>query len=240
MSQIIQLISGPRNISTAMMYSFGNRRDTAIVDEPFYAYYLTNFDVEHPGAEETIASQSSDPNLVISDILNAERGEAYLFVKNMAHHMQGYDYSYSYQCRNVFLIRDPKRLIRSFAKVITSPVADDLGLKREAEIYDEVKQHGRFDPIVVDSGELLKDPPKVIGELCDRLDIPFDPDMLFWSAGARAEDGVWAPHWYDNVHRSTGFVQQRPDDFELDPKLVPIYKEVLPYYQQLFEKSIKA
>jgi hypothetical protein len=223
------------------MYSFGNRADTAIVDEPFYAYYLSNFDVDHPGANDILSSMSSNPEKVIQDVLLADRQEEYLFAKNMAHHMDGYDYSYSYECRNVFLIRDPKRLITSFAKVITNPVANDVGLRREAEIYNEIKTKGKFDPVVIDSGELLLNPEKVLSEVCNQLSIPFDKAMLNWKAGARKEDGTWAKYWYNSVHKSTRFVQtQKNEDATLDDRLIPVYEEVLPFYNQLFEKAIKA
>lgn len=241
MTQLIQLISGPRNISTAMMYSFGNREDMAIVDEPFYSYYLSNFDVDHPGAEETISSMSSDPINVIKDVLQVDRKEEYLFVKNMAHHMDGYDYSYSFDCRNVFLIRDPKRLIASFSKVIANPVANDVGLRREAEIYNEIGEKGKFDPVVIDSGQLLLNPEKVLREVCSELLIPFDEAMLNWNAHARPEDGTWAKYWYHSVHKSTGFVQTKKEtEFNLEDRLIPLYEEVLPYYNQLFKKAIKA
>ncbi|MFT4535292.1 MAG: hypothetical protein ACI9P5_002658 [Saprospiraceae bacterium] len=241
MTQLIQLISGPRNISTAMMYSFGNRADTAIVDEPFYAYYLANFAVDHPGDQDILSSMSSDPFDVIQDVLLADRKEEYLFAKNMAHHMDGYDYSYSFDCRNVFLIRDPSRLIASFAKVITNPVANDVGLRREAEIYNEICSNSKFDPVVIDSGQLLLNPEKVLQELCSQLSIPFEKAMLNWEAGARAEDGTWAKYWYHSVHKSTRFVKtQKTEVTILDDRLVPVYEEVLPYYNQLFEKAIKA
>lgn len=240
MTEIIQLISGPRNISTALMYSFANREDTAVVDEPFYAYYLSNFDVDHPGAKEVLKEQSSNPEQVKENILFAEREEPYLFVKNMAHHMDGYDYSYSREVRNVFLIREPKRLIASFAKVIHQPKGSDLGLKREAEIYTEIINKSKYKPVVLDSGELLKDPHKVIQQLCGSLDIPFDRAMLSWKPGPRLEDGSWAKFWYHNVHQSTGFIQQNPKDIELEDHLVPVYEEVLPYYKLLFKQAIKA
>lgn len=241
MSQLIQLISGPRNISTAMMYSFGNRADTAVVDEPFYAYYLSNFDVDHPGASEILSSMSSNPDEVIKNVLQADRKEDYLFAKNMAHHMDGYDYRYSRDCRNVFLIRDPKKLIASFAKVISNPGANDVGLRREAEIYNELVDKGKFDPVVIDSGQLLLNPEKVLRELCDQLSIPFDTAMLNWKAGSRIEDGTWAKYWYHNVHKSTGFIQiKKSEEVILEDRLVTVYNEVLPYYNQLFEKAIKA
>ncbi len=240
MTEIIQLISGPRNISTAMMYSFGNRKDTAIVDEPFYAYYLSHFGVDHPGRHEIIASMSADPEEVKRKVLFKNRPEKYLFVKNMAHHMDGYDYSYSCDIRNIFLIRDPRKLITSFAKVIHHPAVRDLGIKQEVELYKEISKNCRFNPIVVDSGELLKDPCAVISELCRRLDIPFSEKMLKWKAGPRKEDGVWEKYWYHSVHKTTEFTPQKSEHPHLPDRLWGLYEEVKPDYEYLFEKAIKA
>ena len=56
----IAMWSGPRNLSTAMMRAFENRHDTVVADEPFYAHYLYKTEIDHPGKEEIIASQSTD------------------------------------------------------------------------------------------------------------------------------------------------------------------------------------
>lgn len=235
----IHLISGPRNISTALMYSFGNRLDCNVIDEPFYAYYLSKYGVDHPGRNEVIASQSTHASQVVDSIFNREKERSVLFIKNMAHHLNGFDYSFIDRCTNLFLIRDPRFLINSFAKVITHPTADDLGLRREYEIYKELDRQGLENRVVIDSGELLKDPPKYISLLCDRLDIPMDNDMLSWVAGPRKEDGVWAKHWYGKVHTSTGFVTQSSSSPQLDSALTDVYNEVKEYYDFLYDKALK-
>ena len=242
MSELIHLISCPRNISTALMYSFGNRPDTAIVDEPFYGYYLKNYEIDfHPGTQEIIESMLTDADAIIEEVLFAERPEPYVFVKNMAHHMKGFDLSYTYSCKNIFLIRNPRQLIASFSKVINHPTMDDIGLKREKDLYEEIKLNGHYDPIVLDTGEVLKDPQKVLKELCDRLEIPFTEKMLSWDPGPRMEDGVWAPHWYKNVHQSTGFrPPEERREIVLSEELESLYKQVKNYYEALLEKSIKA
>ena len=241
MSNTIQLISGPRNISTALMYSFGNRGDTDIMDEPFYACYLSRYQVDyHPGTEAILASMSSDPNVVIDSIMQPSRGKRKLFIKNMAHHMRGFDYSYSCEIKNVFLIRDPRQLINSFSKVIEEPAGTDIGVERELELYQELKSKGKYPPLVLDSGEILKDPEKVLKELCYKLEIHFTKRMLSWEPGARKEDGVWAKYWYDNVHKSIGFKKQIGSSAPLAEKFRKLYEEVAPYYNQLFEVAIKA
>ena len=240
MTKIIQLISGPRNISTALMYSFGNRIDTVITDEPFYAYYLSNYNVDyHPGKEDILSSQDSNAENVINQIILAERDEKIFFIKNMAHHLKGFDYSYSLNIHNVFLIRDPAQLIASFSKVIDNPTLDDIGLKREYELYQEFKK-GKFPSIVLDSGEVLKNPKSVLTQLCEHLKIPMDNAMLKWNAGPRKEDGVWAKYWYANVHKSTEFKRPSQQMTELNEDLRDLYKEALPYYKYLNKFSIKA
>ena len=240
MTEIIQLISGPRNISTALMYSFLNRADTTAVDEPFYAYYLKKYFVDyHPGRQEILESQNSNPQKVIEEVLFAERPENYLFVKNMAHHMIGFDYSYSKQVRNIFLIRNPRHLITSFAKVIEHPTGVDIGIEREYELFEEMKNNDS--PIaVIDSGELLKNPINVLNKLCQQIQIPWDEDMLEWLPGKRKEDGAWAKYWYESVHKSTKFQKQKSSENPLEDRLIPLLEEVKPYYDLLFNEAIKA
>ena len=241
MSKILQLISGPRNISTALMYSFGNRDDFDVVDEPFYAYYLNKYKIEyHPGTKDIIQSMSVDANEVISMIMAKEENEKYFFVKNMAHHLAGFDYAYSYQVKNVFLIRDPSQLINSFSKVIENPTGLDIGVQREYELYEEFFHKGEHKPVVLDSGEILKNPDKVLKELCIRLDIPFSNKMLSWPPGPRKEDGVWAKYWYGNVHKSRGFKKQPKSAEPLIERFRDLYEEVYPFYEKLFKVSIKA
>ncbi len=223
------------------MYSFGNRKDTAIVDEPFYSYYLNKYQVEyHPGTQKIIDSLPTDAMEVIDKIIFAERQEEYAFIKNMAHHIQGFNHSFINEVRNIFLIRNPRELIASFSKVIEHPTGNDIGVEREKELYEEVLRNGNYPPIVIDSGEVLKDPKKVLKNLCERLDIPFSDEMLTWEAGPRKEDGVWAPYWYNNVHQSTEF-NARPQKYvNLTDQLEDLYNEVKPSYEFLYKKSIKA
>ncbi|NNF35062.1 MAG: hypothetical protein HKN68_13190 [Saprospiraceae bacterium] len=240
MSELLHLISGPRNISTALMYSFGNRPDTAIIDEPYYAYYLNKYQVAyHPGTDDILDKMSTDPQ-VITNALFAERPEQYFFIKNMAHHLQGFNYSFIHEVKNIFLIRNPRKLIASFAKVIEQPSGVDIGVEREKELYDEIVAKGKYEPIILDSGEVLKDPEGVLRKLCEELDIPFTEHMLSWPSGPRTEDGVWAKHWYSNVHQSTGFISKEQKYVELKEHLEDLYQEVKPHYDFLYQQSIKA
>ena len=237
---IINLISGPRNISTALMYSFSQREDTNVVDEPFYGFYLNQFpELDHPGRNAVLASMSSEQNQVIIDIQKLSNQHDIVFLKNMAHHHIGLELSYLNSMKNIFLIRNPKQLIASFAQVIPNPTLQDIGLKEEADLLDLVIKHGAFKPIVLDSNSILKDPENGIRSLCDKLKIPFTKKMLSWKKEPIPEDGVWAKYWYKNVHSSTGFAKQPTSERPLPEHCIPLYKEALPYYEKLNNYAIK-
>lgn len=235
----IHLISSPRNISTALMYSFGNRADCHVIDEPFYANYLSRVDIIHPGQEEILASLPQDADTVISDIILANYDAESVFIKNMAHHIDGLDISFAYDLDNVMLIRRPQQLIASFEKVISNPTMRDIGVKAQWEIFEKLQSNGAK-IFVLDSNELLKNPEKVLTALCKSCDIPFDKDMLQWKPGPRKEDGVWAKHWYENVHKSSCFMKQRKKDRILPEHLIPLCEEANKYFDLLFEHAIKA
>jgi hypothetical protein len=236
---IIHLISGPRNISTALMYSFAQRPDTQVMDEPFYAVYLKLTGLNHPGREQVLQTLDQDPRRVFKLIHQQEQQHGNVFVKNMGHHLQGFDYQQIKNYQNIFLIREPSQMLYSYAKVREQPTLNDIGLKQQAEIFRWLQAEGE-QPLVLDGNELRKNPAKVLNELCTRLQLPFTHSMLSWPAGPRAKDGCWAPYWYANVHQSTGF---RPTD-----DLVPILPENLeaikeasvPYYNFLKKHAILA
>ncbi len=225
-------MSGPRNISTALMYSFNQREDTIAVDEPFYGYYLAHHEVDHPGKEKIMQSMETDWNAVLTNLL-APKESPIFFIKNMAHHLTGDFQALLQRAVNVFLIRDPRQLIASFAKVIENPSIDDIGLRKEWEIFIGLSSENSK-PIVINSGVLLKDPEKGLHLLCNRLGISFDHRMLEWPAGPKSIDGCWAPYWYSGVHKSTGF-KKKPatEDKPLPEHLQNLYEEALPYFEEL-------
>lgn len=215
------------------MYSFAQRSDIKVVDEPFYTYYLIKTGLDHPGREEIIASMSINPDEILNDIQKLSESHVNVFLKNMAHHHEGLDWGYLTDMVNIFLIRDPRKLIASFAQVIPNPTMQDIGLKHEAELLDYVIEYGKHSPIVIDSNDILPDPQKGLEKLCQKINIPFDAKMLSWEAGPIAEDGVWAKYWYKNVHSSTGFTRQKTSDRPLPDHCKPLYLEALPYYEKL-------
>lgn len=233
----INLISGPRNISTALMYSFANRADTEVVDEPMYAYYLKHTGVDyHPGTEEILAALPQNMETVKEKyIFNALDMSVY-FIKGMAHHYVDVDLGFLTKLRNLFLIRDPYQLIASFAQVIDQPTMKDIGLKREWELCQYLMSQGK-NPIVIDSNETLANPKQTLTELCAKLGIPFSNKMLSWEKGPIPQDGCWAKYWYKNVWNSTGFKKQSTSSRVLPQRLQGLYEECLVYYDLLKKVS---
>jgi hypothetical protein len=229
--------SGPRTVSTALMRSFGNRSDTVVVDEPLYAYYLARTDVDHPGRDEIIASMSTDWRQVLAELTSGPLppGASVYYQKHMTHHLLAeVDRSALAGLTHAFLIRDPRRLLASYAKVRARPVLADLGLEQQAEIYRA------FGGPVIDSADILRDPRAALGALCGALGIGFDPAMLSWPAGPRPTDGVWARYWYDGVWRSTGFGPYRESAAELPADLEALAGQCQPYYDELAAHRLRA
>lgn len=241
MPQRINAWSSPRNISTALMYAFAQRSDTTVVDEPLYAHYLSQ-DIEraaHPGAEEVLQSQERAGSKVVQEILLGQYRTPVVFFKQMTHHLVNLDLSFLEQCDNILLIRPPRAIIHSYTKVVEKPRMVDVGVKQQYELYQKLKQEGRR-PTVVDCDELLKSPSAVLQQLCAYLGLAFEPGMLHWPAGSRPEDGVWAKHWYRNVHQSTGFNPYQDRAYPLPPEAEPLAESCQPYYDQLRSVALKA
>ena len=233
--------SSPRNVSTALMYAFAQRKDTQVFDEPLYAHYLsaTGSRVLHPGADEIISSQEQDGEKVVRQTLLGGYDKPIVFFKQMAHHLIRLDEGFLLEMDNVLLIRDPGAIIHSYNKVIPNPSMEDIGIQKMYSLFKFLSGQGKL-AAVVDSRELLADPPSVLRQLCQQLAIPFDEAMLSWRPGARPEDGVWARYWYSRVHQSSGFEPYRERSFELPPRLQALASECRPYYEKLYEAAIKA
>lgn len=235
----LHLVSGPRNISTALMYSFAQRADTTVVDEPFYAHYLKHTGVQHPGGDEVLASQPTSCQEVIEKTVYGSYKTPNVFLKNMAHHMIGVHEDFMADCENIFLIRDPKKLIASLALVIESPILRDTGLAESERLFRLVQKQTGKNPVVINSGELLKNPKRYLEVVCARLNLPFDDNMLQWKSGPRPEDGIWAKYWYASVHKSTGFAPQRSEERELPKGLEALYEKALQHFEFLNQYAIK-
>jgi len=231
----IAMWSGPRNISTAMMRAFENRADTQVVDEPFYAYYLNETGLDHPGREEVLAGQSSDVAEVTASLLAPlQPGKTVFYQKHMSHHiLAGMDQTWQKSMIHAFLIRDPAAMLASYVKTREEVTLMDLGLPQQLALFDAFADQTGKAPPVLDSKDVLQDPKGKLTALCDALGIEFDKAMLSWPAGKRDTDGVWAPWWYKNVEASTGFQPYRPVEHQLDGALMDIVELAQPYYEKL-------
>ncbi|HNP20178.1 MAG TPA: sulfotransferase family protein [Fulvivirga sp.] len=236
--KIISLWSGPRNVSTAIMYSFAQRSDTYVVDEPLYGHYLVTSGADHPGKNEVINNMETDGAKVLIQLKKQAKNTPVLFLKNMAHHWVNLDDNLLLDFSNVFLVRDPREMLPSLINQIPNPVMRDTGLKMQVDIYKKLIAEGR-NPVVIDARQLLLNPPKALQHLCTALKIPFEEAMLQWEAKPRKEDGIWAKHWYHNVHKSTGFGTYERKIEEVPEHVKPLLEECIPYYDFLYEKAIK-
>ncbi len=238
----IAMWSGPRNMSTTMMRSFGSRADTVCVDEPFYAAYLSLTGLEHPMSEEIFAAQSSDPSDVAADMAACPDPAAKVFYqKHMTHHMVAQvPRDWMAACRNVFLIRHPARVIPSYARKMEHVSLEAIGFPQQLSLFEDAMKLEGQPPLVIDSSDVLRDPAKTLSALCEALELDWTEDMLSWPAGARPEDGAWAPHWYDAVWRSTGFGPAPGAQPEIAPEYGVIHAEALEIYDHLAAHRLSA
>ena len=231
----IAMWSGPRNMSTTMMRSFGARADTVCVDEPFYAAYLKLTGLRHPMSDEIFACQSSDPASVAADMAGCPVPDTQVFYqKHMTHHMvDEVPRDWMVACRNVFLIRHPARVIPSYARKMDEVSLEAIGFPQQLSLFERAEQLEGRTPLVVDSTDILRDPPAMMSALCGALGLDWTEDMLAWPAGAKPEDGAWAPHWYDAVWRSTGFGPAPGERPVIAEDLRHVYDPALEIYESL-------
>ncbi|MCE9657479.1 MAG: HAD family hydrolase [Burkholderiales bacterium] len=238
----IAMWSGPRNISTAMMRSFGARADTAVTDEPFYAAYLVQTGLVHPMRQEVIASQPNDWRDVVAGLLGPVPGDRPVwYQKHMTHHMiPAVGREWLGQVRNAFLIRDPAAVLASYVAKRGEVTLADIGIVQQRELFEQESDRLGRAPPVVEGADILAEPGRVLAKLCAALGIAYDAAMLHWPPGRRDSDGVWAPAWYDAVERSTGF--ERPAARErvaLGIELQRIADAARPHYEALVEHKLR-
>lgn len=234
----IHLWSGPRNISTALMYSFAQRSDTKVFDEPLYGHYLVQTDAHeyHPGAEEIIRKMETDAEKVI-EMMTGKHERPVVFFKQMTHHLVNLDLQFLRNTINIILTRDPAEMLPSYAKEVNHPDLKDVGYLKHLELLDFLINAGN-PPIVLDSKRLLMNPEKILNKLCRQIGIPFYRVMLGWEKGPRPEDGPWAKYWYNSVHNSTGFRPYKPKTGPFPGHLIPLLEQCRPIYEKLRELSI--
>lgn len=233
--------SGPRNISTAMMRAWGNRPDTFVCDEPLYAHYLHVTGRVHPGGDEVIAAGQVDWREVVAWLTgDVPQGKRVFFQKHMAHHLlPQIDRGWLGRVTNVFLIRDPREMITSLIKKVPDARLEDTGLPQQVEIFRLVQRETGRTPPVLDAKDVLSDPRGQLTRLCDAVGVPFSEAMLSWPPGLRDTDGVWAKYWYHEVEKTTTFQPYKPKAEEVPAEFEGLYRECLPYYDELHGHRLK-
>ena len=231
----IAMWSGPRNISTAMMRSFENRKDTTVIDEPFYAHYLNETGFDHPCREAVLKSQSKNWNEVVELITSdLPKNKSICYQKHMVHHILSYDdIDWVKGFKNCFLIRHPKEVMISYAKKNKINSASDLGYEQQVILFKKIRKTTGSIPSVFDSKDILIAPKVVLRKLCRKLEIDFSVKMLNWQKGTRDSDGVWSSHWYKNVINSDGFKSYKEPVQDINREHIDIFKECMEHYNYL-------
>lgn len=231
--------SGPRNISTALMRSWENRPDTVVIDEPLYAHYLAETGLDHPVREKVIAAGRTDWRAAVADLVRTGgAGAGVYYQKHMAQHLiPDLPLDWIIGLHNVMLIRDPFEVAASYVRSRADVAADDLGARQQTRLFDYLDAAGVAPP-VIDAADFLKGPERYLRWLCDWAGVPFTPAMLSWPAGPRHSDGVWAPHWYAAVQRSTGFASWRPRQVRLSGAALTAATQSWPHYQRLADRRV--
>jgi hypothetical protein len=227
--------SGPRNISTAMMRSWGNRADTFVCDEPLYAHYLSRNPVDHPGVEEVLRHHERDWRKVVRWLTGpVPEGKSIFYQKHMTHHLlPEIERDWLDDLVHCFLIRDPREMLTSLVRHMPEPTLADTGLPQQVEIFEWARESSGRVPPVVDAEDVLNQPRSTLSLLCEAVGVDFSPRMLRWPPGLRETDGVWARHWYKSVENSTGFRPYRPKPDPIPPGMESLYADCLDHYRVL-------
>ena len=231
----VAMWSGPRNLSTAMMYAFGARADFAVWDEPFYAAYLSATGIVHPMRDEIIAEYETDPAKIANRCIGpVPDGKPHFYLKVMPHHMvSGFPLDWASGFENIHLIRHPARVVASYSAKREAPSLDDIGFRQQVEIHDKVGG------LIIDSSDIRDNPSYILRLLCSRIGLNFDPNMLVWPAGGHSSDGIWAKHWYGAVHESTGFAGPEAPLPDLTGDYAKLADAAMPYYEVLARQRLR-
>ena len=225
-----------------MMRSWGNRPDAIVCDEPLYAHYLHSTGLDHPGAEETVATHESDWRKVVAWLTGPlPDGKSVFYQKQMAHHLlSNIELDWIASLANCFLIREPREMITSLIEFIPEPRVEDTGLPQQVRIFEMVRDQTGNTPPVLDSRDVLENPRGILGQLCSKIGLEFRDEMLAWPPGLRDTDGVWAKHWYAKVEHTTTFAPYRPKSDTVPESLREVLAECNELYRQLYQHRITA
>ncbi len=233
--------SGPRNISTAMMRAWGNRPDTIVCDEPFYAHYLQQTEyTHHPVHAEIVAHHECDWRRVVDWLTGPlPESKSIFYQKQMAHHiLPDIELEWTDQMTNVFLIRDPREMLLSLLKHLPNPTIEETGLPRQVELFARHQQRTGRPPAVLDARDVLLDPHGMLEQLCERIGVPYTSEMLVWKSGLHETDGIWGRHWYGNVIETTGFGGYQPKMGDVPEEHRPLLAACQPLYDRLAEHKL--
>jgi len=220
------------------MYSFAQRSDTAVLDEPLYGHYLRRTGAQHPGRQRILATVECQASKVIQQEMLGEHELPVLFVKSMAHHLVGLDLSFLDSLTNIILIRRPEEVLASLYRHLAQPTLLDTAFKMQYELLHFLQERGQT-PLVIDARDLLSQPENLLRQVCLRVGLNFEPAMLHWQAGALPQDGVWAPYWYDSLHQTTGFEPYLRKPVHIPERLTPLLEESYEYYLALYEHALQ-
>ncbi|CDP17960.1 unnamed protein product [Coffea canephora] len=230
--EVIHSWSAPRSLSTSLMYSFAQRDDTEVLDEPLYANFLRVTGLERPYQQELLSKLESDGNKVVREIIFGPGGKKYRFCKHLAKQLlPGLSEDLMKKGKHFILIRNPLEILPSFDKVVP-PSFSELGLAGLVSIYSQLCELGK-PPAIIDAAELQADPEFALRGLCEDLGIPFQDSMLKWEAGPKSFDGLWAPWWYKSVRESTCFTPNTKYPSPLPQPLYDLLEQSLPFYNML-------
>lgn len=229
---LVALWSGPRNLSTALMYFFAHRGDFQVMDEPFFGAFLKKYPVWRPSRELVLQQMETDPELVLNSIL-AKAKHGPVFLKNMANHLSLVPQDAALSWKALLLFRNPAAVIQSYRKNMDQMSLFDLAYKEQSDWLKRLQAEGK-PYLLIDSDVVQENPVSELERICSWLQIPFETRMLSWPAGPLPEDGPWARFWYERVHRSSGLEARKRNEV-LEPEIFedPLYLECLPYYQEL-------
>ena len=234
-SKIIGMWSGPRNISTALMRSFENRSDTAIIDEPFYAFFLNKTGIKHPIYKKVIETYDTSWDDVSNTLTGPiPNNKNIWYQKLMTHHwIENESLNWLKKIHNCFLIRNPKQVIPSYLKIHTDVTPELIGLPQQLHIFNYIMEKTNKIPVVISSEDILKNPKLMLERLCDLLNIPFSKQMLKWPEGPRESDGIWGEYWYENVVKTTSFSKPLHRDVKIPNRFLSLLDECMDYYKKM-------
>jgi len=236
----ISMWSGPRNISTALMRSFENRSDTAVIDEPFYSFFLKNTGIKHPIYKEVIEKYDSSWNNITNTLIGSiPNNKNIWYQKLMTHHwVDNQPLDWTINTINCFLIRNPKNVILSYLKIYKDVTPELIGLPQQIKIFNYVIKKTNKIPTVISSEDILKTPKLMLKKLCHLLEIPFLEQMLSWPMGPRDSDGIWGKYWYRNVVKTSSFSNPPKKNEKFPKEFSSLLDECNEYYKQIEKYKI--